>query len=391
MKVALCFYGQPRFLNNPHAIASQRHFIMDRYDTDVFCHYWFDPKDKRYANSNFEKAGGCSAQYGYKNYVLENTVEIINERYSPKAYLCEKPQIFPEPDPLPDFCKNTPAYSKTNISNFLSQLYSWQKVVELASSQSDFENYDFVILTRYDLIFKAFPNLVDGMKRLTSAHPTYDFAITQPKFCEGIKPFDDFSDIAKEVTEFDVARFKKIAFTRKRSATYENHGWFFGLARSDTDDTMGGDGGDEFRLIAHRGNYKGPNPKLENTMNHIEEAFANGYEAEIDVWYKDGEFFSGHDKPDGPLNLEFLLREKHRLWIHCKNLDAMQQLWKYKNELNMFWHENDKVTLTTQNYVWTYPNQQLVHKSICALPELGHQSMEHCVGICSDNLEKFKC
>jgi hypothetical protein len=69
----------------------------------------------------------------------------------------------------------------------------------------------------------------------------------------------------------------------------------------------------------------------------------------------------------------------------------MQHLWKYKNELNMFWHENDKVALTTQNYVWTYPNQQLVHKSICVLPELGHQSMENCVGICSDNLEEFKC
>jgi hypothetical protein len=394
MKVAFCLYGQPRFLKNPHAIASQRKWVFDEYDTDVFCHYWFDPKDRIYEISNFQGVGGCSAQYRYKNFVLEDTKEIIQERYSPKAFICEKPKVFPTPDPLPDFCKNAPAASELNISNLLSQLYSWEKVFGLLAKNNP-EQYDFVIVTRYDLIFIEFPKYSPSEENLVHAHPTYDFMtlnLKDPDIVGKIKPYTNFNDLAGEIHEFDAARFKKLALLKNNITCLDNAGWNIGLVRSVTDDTPGGEsnGIEKFRFIAHRGNYKGAVPELENTIEHIEQALAQGYEVEIDIWCKDGKFFSGHDRPDNPIDLDYLLKGDSRFWIHCKNLEAVHELWPHKDTLNMFWHETDTITLTTQNYVWTYPGNPLIANSISVMPELGHKSMEHCVGICSDNLEVYK-
>ena len=44
-------------------------------------------------------------------------------------------------------------------------------------------------------------------------------------------------------------------------------------------------------LISHRGNLDGKNESEENNPLYIEEALNAGYEVEIDVWYKYGEFY----------------------------------------------------------------------------------------------------
>ena len=41
MKIALSFYGQPRFLENTHIHESYRHYFTNRYDCDVFGHMWW--------------------------------------------------------------------------------------------------------------------------------------------------------------------------------------------------------------------------------------------------------------------------------------------------------------------------------------------------------------
>ena len=42
------------------------------------------------------------------------------------------------------------------------------------------------------------------------------------------------------------------------------------------------------RLISHRGNINGVNPKLENTKEYVDLAIDKGYSVEIDVWYSNG-------------------------------------------------------------------------------------------------------
>ena len=105
------------------------------------------------------------------------------------------------------------------------------------------------------------------------------------------------------------------------------------------------------KLIAHRGNTKGKNKKEENKPSYIEEAIKLGFDAEVDVWLMDGIYF-GHDKPQYESDMDFLLQHHENLWIHCKNLAALNSLSDFGN-LNVFWHENDKFTLTSQGFIWT--------------------------------------
>ncbi len=50
-------------------------------------------------------------------------------------------------------------------------------------------------------------------------------------------------------------------------------------------------------LISHRGNIKGPRPELENKPEYVKATLKKGFNVEIDVWFKKGEWWLGHDKP----------------------------------------------------------------------------------------------
>ena len=142
-------------------------------------------------------------------------------------------------------------------------------------------------------------------------------------------------------------------------------------------------------LIAHRGNYCGLNPSKENSVSYIKEAIKLGYDVEIDIWLKDDEIWLGHDNPQYPCSINFLSKNAKKLWIHCKNLEAMDALSNFKT-FNFFWHQNDDFTLTSKNFIWTYPGKLLTKNSICVLPELFNKQILDCLGICSDHIQKYK-
>ena len=53
------------------------------------------------------------------------------------------------------------------------------------------------------------------------------------------------------------------------------------------------------KWISHRGNIRGRMESYENEPMYIDEAISQGYYVEIDVWYKDGILWLGHDYPGG--------------------------------------------------------------------------------------------
>ncbi len=123
------------------------------------------------------------------------------------------------------------------------------------------------------------------------------------------------------------------------------------------------------KIISHRGNINGPNKELENLQSTIEKALSLGFDVEVDVWHKDNKWWLGHDEPTYETDLSFI--SKSNLWIHCKNLEALDKLVIGNYGLEYFWHEEDTVTLTSSNYIWTYPCKPLVSKkSIAVMPEL---------------------
>ena len=149
------------------------------------------------------------------------------------------------------------------------------------------------------------------------------------------------------------------------------------------------------KLIAHRGNTTGPNPLEENKSKYIESAISEGYDSEIDLWYKDNSFYLGHDEPQYEISALWLYKHKNSLWIHCKNYDALEKISNSPVDYNFFWHETDKFTLTSKGYIWTYPGQLFGYKSIVVMPEttkdgIMNVSNYECYGICSDYVSKIK-
>ena len=143
-------------------------------------------------------------------------------------------------------------------------------------------------------------------------------------------------------------------------------------------------------LISHRGNLEGPNPKRENSQSYIQETLDKGFNVEIDVWVIDNKIFLGHDSPQYAVEEIWLLLHKKHLWIHCKNISAINYFANKLKLFNYFWHENDTLTLTSKNYIWAYPGKQPIKNSIAVMTEIYHDDVSQCLGICSDYIQNWK-
>lgn len=144
-------------------------------------------------------------------------------------------------------------------------------------------------------------------------------------------------------------------------------------------------------LISHRGNINGPNPSKENHPEYIQKALNQGYNVEVDIWYTD-KLMLGHDNPEYEFDSHaFFTTYQKNIWWHCKNLEALIffQNSSY-TDLNYFWHEEDTVTLTSQNNIWAYPGKQPVQNSIAVIPEMYGDDLSQCLGICSDFIINYK-
>lgn len=138
-------------------------------------------------------------------------------------------------------------------------------------------------------------------------------------------------------------------------------------------------------LISHRGNTNGPNKEKENHPDYIVEALQKNYDVEIDVW-ADDKIWLGHDKPQYECSISFLINNYKKLWIHCKNLEALDLLSNFK-VLNYFWHQTDDFTLTSKNFVWTYPGKYVCNRSVLVIDDAREYAGPICFGLCSDYLE----
>jgi len=147
-------------------------------------------------------------------------------------------------------------------------------------------------------------------------------------------------------------------------------------------------------LISHRGNINGRLVPFENQPNYIDTALAAGYDVEIDVWYEkeSGRLYLGHDKADYQIDIDWLYERSDKLWIHCKNMDALSFFNKSHlqigTEYNYFSHDNDIGVLTSYGYIWS---TNLYDNGILVLPEVFEKTpIEKTIGICSDIIQNYK-
>lgn len=107
------------------------------------------------------------------------------------------------------------------------------------------------------------------------------------------------------------------------------------------------------QTIAHRGNTKGKTEQ-ENRPFYIMDAAKDNY-VELDVWFDNDEFWLGHDDPTERVDHSFLLND--RFFCHAKNEEALHEMMK--RGIHCFWHETDKVALTSKGFIWKYPEVYL--------------------------------
>jgi hypothetical protein len=141
-------------------------------------------------------------------------------------------------------------------------------------------------------------------------------------------------------------------------------------------------------LISHRGNLDGPNPQFENDPLYLAIAVSKGFKVEVDLWFKDKNYWLGHDKPQYRISMEWLKDNQEHLFIHCKNIKSLEKI--SNSNLHYFWHEEDNVTLTSKGFIWAHPKIKPPTNSISVLPERHNWDLEKCKGICSDYIIKYK-
>lgn len=144
-------------------------------------------------------------------------------------------------------------------------------------------------------------------------------------------------------------------------------------------------------FIAHRGNLDGPNPDKENHPDYIQKALDAGFEVEIDVWYLDGKYLLGHDKPDYEVPVSFISNEK--FWQHAKNIQALYRMncLRPKKLFNCFFHDTDDAVLTSGGMLWTYPGKEIMMDSIAVMPErVPDWDISQAYGVCTDFPRKYQ-
>lgn len=143
-------------------------------------------------------------------------------------------------------------------------------------------------------------------------------------------------------------------------------------------------------LIAHRGNTNGRFESYENEPNYIDMAIKKGFDVEIDIWYIDNQIYLGHDEAQYGIDFRWLRDRIKKLWIHCKNLEALVLLKNCGYDVNYFWHQEDDFTITSMGYFWTYPGKELSSNSVAVMPETKEfKDIDKAYAICSDYVEKY--
>jgi hypothetical protein len=142
MKIALCFFGQPRFYSNNEILEFLRD-IKAEGEVDVYMHLWKPEKE-----DNFMRSPWSGIEDAHAKIDTENLREKIDDIYEPVALEIDDERIF-VPEPLK--YRRSPAPTSPEIVHRM--YYSQWRVGELLKASC--KEYDLVFRMRTDSSVKG--------------------------------------------------------------------------------------------------------------------------------------------------------------------------------------------------------------------------------------------
>jgi hypothetical protein len=148
------------------------------------------------------------------------------------------------------------------------------------------------------------------------------------------------------------------------------------------------------RFICHRGNLTCKELATENDPKLLDKRIADGYDVELDVWYKDNQLFLGHDEPEHLITFEWLMQTSKK-YIHTKNAQTLEYLLlrcgKEGYNPNIFYHTGEHYSLTTRNHIIVLPGQEILTGSVNMMPEMSPvlKDSSQAYAVCSDSFSNF--
>jgi hypothetical protein len=212
VKVALLLCGQPKYLDDNRPYLFFKENFIDRYDTDVYCQAWFS-KDAEYEITGFNLNSHrltSSTNLSVQSPVLDNSDELIKELYNPKRYSFEPPRHFRFNETAEKWLDerytgrhiNVGFWDKHKYSCILSFFKSQQDCLSLVEK----DQYDFFVLSRYDITIDNFSSVID----LSSLDPEkMHLQNIHDSFPDGIymfskKYFDWFKNLYDEIQTLSI-------------------------------------------------------------------------------------------------------------------------------------------------------------------------------------------
>lgn len=152
MKIALCLHGQPR--NWHPAVSYITNNILSKYDTDIFGHTWWD-------ETKIGEEYGASPFMGDRKYfVTSGDIEGLKNTYDFKDFKTDPPRNFLDGKKYKVY---EPEKHDAIIDSLKSRYFSLKTVLNMTQKyeKENNLNYDWLILTRYDIEILLMPNLID--------------------------------------------------------------------------------------------------------------------------------------------------------------------------------------------------------------------------------------
>jgi len=224
-RIALVFFGQPRFVDNGLAFQSHK-WLLRKYLYDVYGHYWYS------RNAEYQRSSWTRLKT--KFLVPDNAPQVIRRSFPEGTFIESQPRIFSPTKSFAHLLTNhlTDTGLRTEFerlgstpesmySNTMSQLFSINQALGLL--RTSMKQYDLIVLSRWDNAVLRLPNLETLIANKLTVSDAHDFGfpdllfIGSPQLIDAVDAYSAIPGIFETVPSMTAEKIKQAHFLQSYS------------------------------------------------------------------------------------------------------------------------------------------------------------------------------